>query len=213
MKKPHKSPACATLLAALLLVPAPLRAAETEADGEPSLYRYRNDKGVQVINFNLPPEYASKGYDIVSPSGRLIKHVPPSTERPAMSAEDIKAQEEQKKEDAYILRSYSTLADISRARQRKLDMVAREMDIIKGNIADYARREMELKEKAAGYQASGQQPPESITQVIKELAEQQENAHKQMEERRAEYQAVMTKFDRQAERLKALRPELEEKTP
>jgi hypothetical protein len=173
-----------------------------------AFYRYYNAEGIQVMDFSIPPEYIDKGYQILSPAGRLLKKVPARSDADALTAAEMAAQEAQKKEDAYILRSYSTLADVDRARKRRLALVEREISILKGNIAEYHRREMELKERAAAYQASGQQAPENITNILSELDSQQLSARKQLAERHKQYADVVVRFDRQRQRLQELRPEL-----
>ncbi|MCK9503104.1 MAG: hypothetical protein M0Q95_02830 [Porticoccaceae bacterium] len=173
-----------------------------------AFYRYYNAEGNQVMDFSIPPEYTDKGYEILSPSGRLLKKVPARTDADALTAEDIAAQEAQKKEDAYILRSYSSLDDVDRARKRRLALVEREINILKGNIVEYRRRETELKERAAAYQASGQQAPDNITAILSELDGQQVSARKQLAERRRQYRDVAIRFEHQRQRLQELRPEL-----
>jgi len=182
---------------------------DVEGSGFPpgSYYRYYNAEGIQVMDFSIPPEYADKGYEVLSPRGRLLKIVPARTEG-SVTAEEIAAREEQKKEDVYILKSYTSLEDVERARKRRLELVEREIGIIKSNIAEYRRREKELKSRAAAYQASGQSAPEAITELLAELEMQRINARKQLAERRKQYDQTGIRFDRHRQRLQELRPEL-----
>ncbi len=178
-----------------------------EEDGTAGgLYRYRNQEGVLVIDFAIPPEYVKGGYEVVSPAGRLIKRVPPQSEQPALSEEQIQNRELQKKEDAFIVRSYSSLEDIERARTRRLATVSREISILTANLADYTRRREELRRQAANYQASGQQAPESLARVLDELEQQEANAKVQLAERKKQLEVVSARFDRYAKRFQALRP-------
>jgi len=172
-----------------------------------ALYRYRNAQGNQVIDFSIPPEFVDKGYDILSANGRLIKQVPARTDA-ELTPEQIAAREEQEKLDAFILRTYSSLEDVARARTRRLQLVEREINVLKSNIMDFTRREEEVKERAAAYQASGQTPPESLTRILTELDEQRYHAQQQLLERQTQYREVMDRYDRHAKRLKELRPEL-----
>lgn len=183
------------------------QAMSAEKDGiEGGLYRYKNSDGVLVIDYSIPARYADQGYDIISTSGRVIKHVPSRDERVVMGEDEQQALETQKKEDAYILASYSSLSDVDLARQRKLENIDREIDILKANLMDAVRRESDLKDKAASYQASGQQPPQNIIDVIDELVDQQSNINKLIDERRQEKAVMSDRYDSHAERLKTLRP-------
>lgn len=192
------------VLLSLLLAPFALAADKDDLAG--GLYRYKNSDGVLVIDYSIPAQYADQGYDIISASGRVLKHVPSKDERVFMSDDQQQAIEAQKKEDAYILASYSSLADVELARQRKLETIDREIDILKANLMDAVRRESDLKDKAAAYQASGQQPPKNIIDVINELADQQQNITKLIDERRQEKAATSDRYDSHGERLKQLRP-------
>ncbi|EAA3799353.1 DUF4124 domain-containing protein, partial [Salmonella enterica subsp. enterica] len=78
-------------------------------------YRYRNDKGVTVLDrLGVPPEYIEKGYQVVDEQGRVVRDVPPAPsleERKRMIEEKAKA-----KSDVHLLRMYSEPADVDRAR-------------------------------------------------------------------------------------------------
>jgi hypothetical protein len=209
MKKQTSGVTRNLVLALTIVLSAPVLFAEdTEEAG--GLYRYRNADGVLVIDYAIPPQYTEQGYDIISPSGTLIRRVPSKAEMKTVSPEEQQAQAERQKEDAFILASYSSLSDIENARRRKLESIQREIDILKANFSDAIRRQEELRDKAAAYQASGQTPPDSILQVIDELSAQQANIQKLMEERRKDIALMNGRFDRHAARLLELRPNLAE---
>ena len=54
------------LLVALMM---PAHAAER------TYYRYTNEEGNTVLNHTLPPEFAQKGYEVVTASGHVVKVV------------------------------------------------------------------------------------------------------------------------------------------
>lgn len=199
------SAGCLALILAFLCILSPVASAQ-EDNPEDALYRYRNDKGVLVIDFSIPPEYAQKGYDILSPNGRLISRIPPSSG--PLTTEQILAREEQRKLDAFILRSYSSLEDVARAKKRRLQVLEREIDSLKYNLVEFSRRETELKDKAAAYQASGQSAPDAVTEVLEEIAAQQVSTRQQLAERRLQYKEMVARYDYHAVRLKELRPQV-----
>ena len=187
------------VLAAAVLVAAPVL-------GEASMYRYRNDKGILVVDFSIPPKYVSEGYEVLTTTGRLIRKVPPRD--PSLTQQAIEQREAQEKEDNYILRSYSSLEAIERARDRKVILVEREIEILQSNLEDFAQRRVEMREKAAGYQASGRETPEAIDDILVDLDVHEENTRELLKERRRELRDIKQRYDRYAERLLALRPEL-----
>lgn len=168
------------------------------------LYRYRNGQGVLVIDFSIPPEFAAKGYEVLSTDGRLVTTVPPSG--PPLTQEQLLARQEQKKEDAYILRSYTTLKEVESARARKIQMAEKEITILDTNLDDIIRRRAEMRQKAADYQATGRETPESIAKVLVELDLVEENTIRMLAERKRELDEVNKLFDRYAKRLVELRP-------
>lgn len=170
----------------------------------PNMYRYRDEDGVLVVDFSVPPQYVLKGYEVITPSGRVVREVPPLD--PGLTAEVLKRREEQKKEDEYILRSYSTLEDIERARTRKQGLIEREITILESNVAGYALRRDELRERAADYQASGRGAPESFEKILAEIDVHEQNTKRLLAERRVELEETKARFQRYAERLVELRP-------
>lgn len=187
------------LLAAIVLVATP-------AHSEASLYRYRNDKGILVVDFSIPARYVAQGYEVLSSNGRVLREVPPKD--PELTPEVLERKQEQRKEDNYLLRSYSSLEAIERARNRKLVLVQREIDILESNLEDFTRRRAELREKAAGYQASGRETPASIGEILAKLDVHEQNTRELLAERRRELKTIEQRYDRYAERLLILRPGL-----
>lgn len=59
------------------------------ASNADALYRYKDDSGQTVMSASVPPEIVSKGYEVLSSSGRVLEVVPP-----ALTPEQIKARDE-----------------------------------------------------------------------------------------------------------------------
>jgi hypothetical protein len=166
-----------------------------------NLYRYENSAGVTVIDFSLPAEYADDGYEILSPSGRVIERVPAKTDdevSPEQAADRTR-------DDQFILSSYSTVADVERAKRRRLSQLEREIETLEANIADYQERRAQYQQKAAGYQRSGRQPPAVIDRVLVDLNVQERKAMEVLAERRDEYREIAARYDRYARRLVELK--------
>lgn len=119
------------------------------------LYRYRNADDVVVVDYKVPAEYVSKGYEVLNDEGIVIRVVPrelTEEERTAKDAEQklldaSRAEEERLREwDETLMLRYSTVADIEAARDRALGDLKIRLSILKGN-----RRS--LKQKVENYQA------------------------------------------------------------
>lgn len=170
------------------------------------LYRYRDDEGSTVMDYSLPPGVAEKGYQILSPTGRVVKTVPPASElkEKAREEKEEEVDEEQQREDAYIQRSYKSVEEVEQARERRLKQIRQEIAILEANLAEFQRRAKELREKAANYQASGKEPPASVLRVLGDLEEQQEGVLEQIAEREMQYREAQVRFERYVRRLRVL---------
>ncbi len=107
--------------------------AQAAPGGAVELYRYVNDKGVVVLDRQgVPPQYIGKGYQVLNDQGRVIRTVPP-----APTAEELrqrKAAQAQASSDAQLLRLYSSLEDVDRARERRLAELDGLSSVARGNL-------------------------------------------------------------------------------
>ena len=119
-----------TLLCSLLL---PLYGVAAE------LYRYVDDKGVTVLSRQgVPPEFIGKGYEVLNDQGRVLRVIPPAPtpeEFARMQADKARASS-----DAKLLRLYTNLDDVDRARERKLA----ELDGVEDEIVEIGVEDVEI---------------------------------------------------------------------
>ncbi len=179
------------------------------AAGEKVYYRYINTQGTPVINSSIPPEYAQKGYEVVTASGVLVKTV-----SPALSGADVArqaaqkvAEEERIEWDTQLLRRYSRAADIETAKKRKLAELEGNITILKSNQRSLKLQMVAEQARAADMERAGRAVPESWVAAISEFKNQTEIIEQQIIERRKDYDAVAAKFDDDIARFRVLRPE------
>lgn len=187
----------------LLTVVATLAVGEALASN--NLYRYRNEENVVVIDFTIPPEFAVNGYEVITPDGRVLETVEPLSNLP--SASERAESEQQQRLDQFILRSYSTLEEVQQARDRRLTLLSREMEVLRSNVRELRRRHLELREQAASYQASGDVPPESTEALLAELREQERSTLSLLAEREAQHQKLAEQYAYYGSRLLELKGE------
>ena len=98
------------------------------------LYRYQNEDGITVVDWAIPADYVSTGYEVLNESGQVVRVVAPAKteselekEADAAKRQDAEAAAEaaQLERDTFLLRRYSTVEDIASARDRSL----RELEI------------------------------------------------------------------------------------
>lgn len=160
-----------TLLFSLLL---PALAGATE------LYRYVDAKGVTVLDrLGVPPEYISKGYEVLNDQGRVVKVVPP-----APSVEEMRRQladKAQASSDAQLLRLYSTVEDVDRAKARKLAELDGVIGAAHGNLQSLRTQQANLQSQAADRERAGQQVPEHLVAQIDNLKAEQAGLQKDVQ--------------------------------
>lgn len=136
------------------------------------LYRYVNSKGVVVLDRQgVPPEYIDKGYEVLSDQGRVLRVVPPAPsaeERQRLSDEKAQASS-----DAQLLRLYSSVDDIDRARERKLTELDGVISAAKGNLLSLRTQQANLQSKAAEIERAGNPVPENLLVQINNLSAEQ----------------------------------------
>lgn len=174
-----------------------------------NLYRYENDQGVTVINSTVPPEYVHKGYDIITPKGRLIERVPRALtpeELAAKSAEDRAALDRarQAEADKKLLAIFSSAADAERARDRKIEAIDVNINVTRGNILKLRADFNTAQAQAAERERAGQAVPAFLVDNMDSLRRQIEQAEASIIEREQEKEMIRTQYQKDIERLRYL---------
>ena len=153
-----------TLLLSLLL---PLAGVATE------LYRYVDDKGVTVLSRQgVPPQFIGRGYEVLNDQGRVLRVIPPaptSEEYARMQADKARASS-----DAQLLRLYSSLEDVDRARERKLAEIDGVSSVARGNLQSVRTQQANLQGQAAEYERAGREVPANLLLQINNLKDEQQ---------------------------------------
>ncbi len=144
-------------------------------------YRYKNEAGRVEIKDKINRQMESVGYDVISESGKLIRHVEPTKTLAELDADRLKIIEERNKEveatqqrhrDAELLRQFSSIGDIIRNRDSQL--LALEQRIrIQHSKEDLLNLQLEdQQQQAATYERLGQKVAKTILKDIKASQDQ-----------------------------------------
>lgn len=195
--------ASAKLFVLLVLTTAAVTAAAAER-----YYRYVNDDGVTVMDSRVPPEYVKNGYEVVTVSGRVVEVVPPAPS--PEEAEALSAQRQREAElaegDRYLLRRYSSVADIKAAKQRKLADFEASVSILRGNMNGIEAQIESVQARAANIERSGREVPDVLLENLKNLQAELAKEKRQFELRVAAKEALEERFDREIERFAEIKP-------
>ncbi|WP_372777139.1 hypothetical protein [Litorivivens sp.] len=190
--------------ASSILLLATLAAGSVQA--ERVLYRYLDDKGQVVLNDNLPPSAASRGYEIIRPDGRLVKSVDPALPADEVEAERLRQEEEaaQQRWDESLLLRYSSVDDIEDAKKRALGDIQIRISILKGNL-NYLKTQVEREEaRAAEMERRNQDVSQTQKDTIATLKSQIADVEDLIAIREREKAQTSKRFDRDISRFTVL---------
>lgn len=177
------------------------------------LYRYRNEKGNLVINHTVPPHLAQKGYERLDTNGRVLERVaafiprdepasPPEKTEPDPAPETALSQ---KKQDLYLLASFSTVEEISATRDRKLAQLLREINILANKTEEIDQERLAAEQEAAQYQRGGKDIPDELKKRLESVVERKQKALTSTESRQTEYAQTEKLYASHIERFKELK--------
>lgn len=176
---------------------------------EQRYYRYINEDGVTVMDSRIPPRYVKHGYEVVTVSGKVLEVVPPAPS--PEEAEKLAAQRERQAKmaemDEYLLRRYSTVAEIEAAKKRKLADFEASMSMLRGNASGIEAQIQSVEARAANIERSGRPVPDVLLDNLEALKEELAKAREQIELRLEDKKELQEKFDREIERFAQIRPE------
>ncbi len=171
-------------------------------------YRYTNSEGVRVIRHSIPPEYAQKGYEVVTVSGKLIKRVAPAVDADTAAKQAMERQRQAQLDewDTLLKRRYSSVADIEAAKQRKLSVIDNSVAILRTNINSLQSQIVAQQSQAANIERKGRKVPEKLLQNIVNLQTEQRETEQLLLLRREEHRQAAEKFDRDIARFELIKP-------
>ena len=187
------------------------------------LYRYVNDKGVQVIDDAIPPEFVSRGYEIIQEDGTLLRRVPRQLTEEELSLRNTdesrrRLQEEEEERmrawDESLMLRYSGIEDIEASEQRAMRDLQIRISIQKSNLISLKAQVEREQQQAADLERRGVDVPEDLSTTIDTLRREVEDTEQSIEVRREEIKQVKASYQRDKDRFATLlhRVEMRQKT-
>ncbi len=178
-----------------------------------NLYRYTNAEGTLVVDYQVPPEYVSQGYEVLNDKGVVIEVVPrelTAEERKVKDAQELldaqaKAEEERLREwDESLLLRYSTVADIEDARERALRDLRIRVNILKSNKRSLRQQVETYQAQAADLERRGQEVDLERLRAIEDLQGEIGATDRAIAERQREIEEVSTAYQADIDRFEML---------
>lgn len=194
----------------LLSVPAPVLAAEKSGKkGDvPALYRYRNADGVVVMERSIPPEYTTKGYEVLNSFGQVIETVAPVK---LLTEEERKAKAEMEatssRKDSELRKLYSSPQDAERLRDRQLEALGLKIEHARGQLGQTSNRRKTAVEEAARMERAGNKVPPAKRETIERLTLQVNSQEQEIRALQQEQVRIREQFEPIIARLRVIYPD------
>lgn len=170
------------------------------------LYRYINDKGVTVLDRSVPPQYVSRGYEVLDSDGRVKQVVPAAPtreEREAAQAAELE-QRRRNSADETLLRLYSSLADLDRAHGRQIQQIENLIATADADLLTLQSQRDDLQSRAAAQERAGREVDRQLLQQLREIEAEQGRLQRRIASNREEIDTVNGAFAERRQRLSQL---------
>lgn len=160
---------------------------------------WTNNEGVRECGDKVPPEFAQKGHQELGKSGLVKKETQRAKNDEELAeqrrldkikAEEAKLAAEQKKKDDILLKTFSNVEDIERARDERLTALEAAIKLTEARSEKIQYDLDKRVEKAAAAERNGKAPSEALLKDIESLKRQIKNNDTFIEGKRAEQDAI-----------------------
>lgn len=164
------------------------------------LYRYVSQHGVVVLDSQgVPPEYVSRGYEVLDKDGRVLRVVPP-----APTAEELRLRAEAQRQaeaDAQLLRRYVSVADLEQTRRQQLGNLDGLVAAAQANLQGVQGLMRAREGQAAELQRAGRPVPPALLEELESLAGEQRRIETGLQRLQAQREALEEEFASDRARL------------
>ena len=166
-----------------------------------------------VVDYQVPPEYAAKGYEVLNEEGIVIKVVPRELTEEELEQQSIREMqaaaaaaevERLKKWDESLLLRYSTIEDIEAAQERALRDLRIRVSILKSNTRSLKQQVENYQSVAADIERSGGTVDVARLTTIEDLQSEIAATERSIVDRKREIQLVQESFEKDIGRFHML---------
>lgn len=167
------------------------------------LYRYTDDRGVIVLDRQgVPPEFVSKGYQVLNAQGRVLQTIPPApTPEQAQANASRRAQAQA---DAKLRARYTGVDDLERSRQRQLGEIDGLIALANGDLKTLEAQQASLQGEAANQERNDQPISPVVLDQLEGIRQRRTELNAQIARYRQMRQDADRAFDADRARLQQL---------
>ena len=177
------------------------------------LYRYRNDRGNVVVDYQVPAEYVGGGYEVLSEEGIVLRVVPRELTEEEKVAADAQRKLEEAAEaekqrlqqwDESLMMRYSTVEDIEAARDRALSELRIRVSILRGNRRSLKQKVENYQLQAADIERAGMEVDVERLRAIETLQAEIGATDRAIADRQREIEEVAAAYQTDIDRFEQL---------
>ena len=181
-----------------------------------NLYRWMDENGRVQISDKIPPAATQRGYDIITPQGRLIKHVPPPmtdeeiaaiAAKQAEEQEKIRARKEQERKDRILLLTYGTVDEIEFTRNERLSLIEAQMKLHEKRLREKDAELAAVNKRTQKFTDEDKPVPDRFLEQERRLMEEQQALMEMISIGESQYQKLNERFLNDIQRFKQLQKE------
>jgi len=184
-------------------------------------YKWKDENGVVQYGDKVPPQYADRDRELLNDQGVHVGseegEVTPDEAAAAKAREeateaDRKAKEESAQHDRMLLKTYSTVADIERLRDERLELHESEIKLTEVNLNNLRKRLVDLRIEASNFKPYSTRPdapeiPEVLAGDISQTTSSISKYEQSLARKRADQAALKKQFDDDIARFRELKGE------
>jgi chromosome segregation ATPase len=181
----------------------PMMAMAAPASHPVQLYRYTDDHGILVLDRQgVPPEFVSKGYQVLNAQGRVLQTIPP-----ALTPEQVQAnaaKRAQANADDKLRTRYTGVDDLERTRQRQLAEIDGLINAANNDLTNLNAQQASLQGDAANQERNGQPVSAMVLDQLEAVRQHRAELNAQIDRYKQMRQGANRTFDADRARLEQL---------
>jgi len=169
------------------------------------MYKWVDEHGVTHYGDTIPPQYQNRANEELNKGGVVIKK-----NDPALTPEQIKARDEElakrkqitdeKRRDAILLGTYSSVEEIDLARDRNLKQIEQVLTDTQARLKTVEEELDASRKNAAAYTRQNELVPDSLRQNIELLENNKQELEVAIVQRRADTEELRKRFEEDKKR-------------
>jgi len=176
---------------------------------------WTNKDGIRECGDKIPPEYSQHGHQELNPQGIVVEETEAAKsdaeleELKRIAAERAREErmaEKQRRRDRMLLDTFSSVKDIERARDNKIEAIDMLISLAERRITKLKQDKDRLIRRAARIERAGNPPPEQIIKDISSIDQQIKDNNQYIATKRKEQKEIRLRHNQDIARFKEIKP-------